>query len=320
MASELSTQYFYLLTPERIDEAFRQAGLNVLPSFRWMNSLENRVIGVEDEEGERWVGKFYRPGRWSMEALQEEHRFMEELFEADVPVRPPLSLENGGTVGEVEGILFSIFPHQFGRMPDEITLEYAQILGGLVANIHKVGEKSGLSHRPQIGPRTWGLESLGQLEAEDVVPRHIWPRYAECVMTLVDKLEGLFESFDTLRVHGDLHRGNILWESQGPSFVDFDDLTTGPAVQDLWMLLPGRDEEDWILKEAFLRSYEGVREFNREELELVEPLRALKFVRHAAWVARRRQDPAFVRVFPEIESSTYWNREYEDLKSQMRLL
>ena len=106
----------------------------------------------------------------------------------------------------------------------------------------------------------------------------------------------------------------------GPSFVDFDDLTMGPAVQDLWMLLPGRDDDDWVLKEAFLRSYESVREFDRDELELVEPLRALKFVRHAAWVARRRKDPAFLKVFPEVETESYWNRELRDLQAQLKLL
>lgn len=315
-----ATQYFYDLTPNRIYEAFESAGLDLMPSLRWMNSLENRVIGVEDEEGERWVGKFYRPGRWSREALEEEHDFMLELFEADVPVRPPLQLDGGGTVGEIEGILFTIFPHQLGRMPDEIGLEHAAVLGTLVAQIHNVGERKSLRHRPLIGPATWGLECLNQLEEEDVVPEKIFTRYAATVHELVERLEEQFEEFEPLRLHGDLHRGNILWSSQGPSFVDFDDLTMGPAVQDLWMLLPGRDEDDWILKEAFLQSYEKVRPFDREELELVEPLRALKFVRHAAWVARRRKDPAFVRVFPEVETQGYWQRELRDLEAQAKMI
>jgi Ser/Thr protein kinase RdoA (MazF antagonist) len=320
MAFDQATQYFYELTPSRIHDAFAQAGLELLPSLRWMNSLENRVIGVEDVEGEQWVGKFYRPGRWSKEALREEHGFLQELLEADVPVRPPLVLESGSTVGEIEGILFCVFPHQLGRMPDEITLDHVNTLGSIVAGIHKVGEQCGLEHRPRIGPSSWGLACLRQLEQEEVVPGRIWTQYEPIVRELVDRLEGMFEEFDSLRVHGDLHRGNILWSSMGPSFVDFDDLTTGPAVQDLWMLLPGRDEDDWILKEAFLRSYESVRPFNRDELELVEPLRALKYVRHAAWVARRRNDPAFVKVFPEVETDSYWQRELRDLQAQIRLL
>jgi Ser/Thr protein kinase RdoA (MazF antagonist) len=316
-----ATQYFYELTPERIDQAFAQAGLEIHPGLRWMNSLENRVIAVEDVEGERWVAKFYRPGRWSRQALQEEHDFMAELARAGLPVRPPLELEDdGSSVGEIEGILYCIFPHQLGRMPDEILLEHVRQLGGLVARLHLVGEQRDCRHRPRLGPATWGLQSLRQLEGEGIVPDKIMQRYRAAVEELVDRLEGSFEAHQVLRLHGDLHRGNILWSSLGPALVDFDDMTMGPAVQDLWMMLPGRDEEDWGLKEEFLRSYEEVRPFDHEELELLEPLRALKFVRHAAWVARRRKDPAFVRVFPEVESEAYWQRECRDLEAQLRLL
>lgn len=320
MIETQATRYFYDLTPERIFEAFESAGLTIQPTLRWMNSLENRVIGVEDEEGERWVAKFYRPGRWSREALAEEHEFMKELFEAEVPVRPPLELETGDTVGEIEGILFTVFPHHLGRMPDEITLDYANELGGLVAKIHQVGSRKALRHRPTIGPTSWGEVCLDQLESEGVVPSRVWQQYEPLVLELIERIEEMFDEHEPIRVHGDLHRGNILWSSLGPSFVDFDDLTMGPAVQDLWMLLPGRDDDDWVLKEAFLRSYEAVRPFDREELELVEPLRALKFVRHAAWVARRRKDPAFIRVFPEVETEAYWQRELRDLQAQIKLL
>jgi Ser/Thr protein kinase RdoA (MazF antagonist) len=320
MSDKQATRYFYELTPERIASAFALAGLEILPGLKWMNSLENRVIGVEDLEGERWVGKFYRPGRWSRAALLEEHAFMQQLFEADLPVRPPLELRSGGTVGEIEGILFCVFPHQAGRMPDEITLEHVQSLGSLVARMHRVGERLPARHRPKLGPVTWGQESLRQLEREDVVPDKVWGPYKSLVEELVARLRGSFEDCQSLRLHGDLHRGNILWSSQGPAFVDFDDMTMGPAVQDLWMLLPGRDEEDWGLKEAFLQSYQTVRPFAMEELELLEPLRALKFVRHAAWVARRRKDPAFRRVFPEVETDAYWNRELRDLQAQLRFL
>lgn len=320
MNSKQATQYFYELTPDRIHEAFSRAGLDISPALRWLNSLENRVIGVEDREGERWVGKFYRPGRWSREALEEEHQFLSELFEAELPVRPPLVLDSGSTVGEIEGILFCVFPHQFGRMPDEITFEHVDVLGRLVARLHRIGERRALRHRPTIGPSTWGLESLRELKEAGVFPSRLWSRYETLVRELVDWVGDLFEEYDELRVHGDLHRGNILWSSQGPSLVDFDDLTMGPAVQDLWMLLPGRDDDDWELKETFLRGYESVRSFDREELELVEPLRALKYVRHAAWVAKRRRDPAFMRAFPEVETDGFWGREVQDLEAQLRLL
>lgn len=318
MKPDQATQYFYELTPEKIHLAFEQADLELQPTLRWLNSLENRVIGAEDRDGDRWVGKFYRPGRWSKKALREEHEFMRELHAAGLPVKPPLLLDDGDSVGEIEGILFAIFPHHLGRMPDEITLDHVNQLGALVAQLHQVGEQGQLRHRPRIGPASWGLESLRNLQQEGVVPERLWPRYEARVLELVDRVEDLFAEFPAIRVHGDLHRGNILWSSMGPSLVDFDDLTSGPEVQDVWMLLPGREEDDWDLKEAFLRSYQTVRPFERAQLDLIEPLRALKFVRHAAWVARRRRDPAFLRVFPEVESDRYWQRELNDLEGQLR--
>lgn len=314
------TEFFYDLTPERIHQAFAQADLELRPTLRWMNSLENRVVGVEDVEGERWVGKFYRPGRWGRSTLQEEHDFMRELFEEDLPVRPPVELRDGHTIGEIEGIFFTIFPHHFGRMPDEIDFDHVDRLGALVARIHKVGERRKHRHRPRVGPVDWGLKNLESLAREKVVPGTLWERYRARVEDLCETLQGRFSRARSLRVHGDLHRGNILCSSQGVSFVDFDDTTMGPAVQDLWMLLPGRDNEALALREAFLESYQRVRPFDRSELDLIEPLRALKFVHHAAWVARRRKDPAFARLYPDVESHSYWRRELEDLEGQLNLL
>ena len=315
-----ATEYFYELTPEVIHDAFGEAGLELQPTLRWLNSLENRVVGVEDLEGERWVGKFYRPGRWSRKALEEEHAFMRELFEADLPVRPPVPLENGKSVGETKGIFFTIFPHHFGRMPDEIDFEQAHTLGSLVARIHRQGQRREHRHRRRVGPTDWGLKNLEALEKEEVVPPGIWRTYNGLVRELCDLVRDLFEGFEEMRLHGDLHRGNILCGSHGISFVDFDDTTMGPAIQDLWMLLPGRDNEAIALRETFLESYESIRPFERDELALIEPLRALKFVRHAAWVARRRKDPAFQRLYPDVETHSYWRRELEDLEAQLRLL
>lgn len=312
-----ATEYFYDLTPDRIYDAFAQAGLELTPSLRWLNSMENRVVGVEDLEGERWVGKFYRPGRWTRAALEEEHDFMLELFEGDLPVRPPLELEDGSTIGETEGIFFTIFPHHLGRMPDEITFELTDELGALVARLHRVGERYDHRHRPRVGPAEWGLNNLKSLAQEEVVPSQIWRSYERCVKELCANLEERFAEADDLRLHGDLHRGNILCSSLGTSFVDFDDTTMGPAVQDLWMLVPGRDNDARALREAFLESYEKVRPFDRRELDLIEPLRALKFVRHAAWVARRRKDPAFAKLYPDVESHSYWRRELTDLEGQL---
>lgn len=320
MSLKNTTEYFYKLTPDKIHQALERAGLETEPTLRWLNSLENRVVSLTDVEGERWVAKFYRPGRWSYEALEEEHDFLYELFDAGLPVRPPLELDDGDTIGQVEGIYFAVFPHQYGRMPDEITWEHLEVLGSLVARLHKVGRRDRTEHRPTVSPADWGMASLKTLEYEKVVPEVMWPRYRATAVDLVNRVEDLFTDFPFQRIHGDLHRGNILWSSQGPELVDFDDLTMGPVIQDLWMLIPGRDEEALQMRQVFLESYERIMPFDRDQMRLVEPLRALKFLRHAAWVAKRRKDPAFVRLYPEVEGHRFWRRELEDLQNQLQFL
>lgn len=315
-----ATKYFYDLTPDRIFAAFEQAGLEVEPGFVFLNSLENRVVRAEDDDGTRWVGKFYRPGRWTREALREEHDFLWELEEAGLPVGPPLELDDGDTVGEISGIYFAIFPYQFGRCPDEIEREHVHVLGNLLARLHDVGARREARHRPRIDARTWGLENLAALERERVVPADLWPTYQSTVRELVDRVDRMFAGFESIRLHGDLHRGNLLYSSLGLELVDFDDFAMGPAVQDLWLMLPGRDEDSVELRETLLEVYTRRRPFDRRSLALIEPLRALKFVRYATWVARRRKDPVFVRLFPEVESLSFWRRELEELRAQLRRL
>lgn len=315
-----STQYFYELTPDRITHALERAGLRPTPTIRFLNSLENRVVRVEDEDGERWVAKFYRPGRWTAEAIEEEHDFLFELLEADLPVVAPYRFPNGSTLGEVSGIWFTVFPFQPGRGPDEIDLPLAFTLGQLVGRLHALGERGRFRHRPVIGPQWWGLEALASLEKERVVPDDIWPRYSKTVRQLVDRVKDAFSKAKPLRLHGDLHRGNVLITSQGPVLVDFDDTGTGPAVQDVWMLIPSRDEDALELRELFLKGYETARPFDRRTLSMIEALRALKFVHYAAWVARRRKDPAFTRLFPDVESRSYWRRELDELEAQLGML
>lgn len=315
-----STQYFYELTPDRITQALERAGLRPTPSIRFLNSLENRVVRVEDEDGERWVAKFYRPGRWTADAIREEHEFLFELQKADLPVVAPYRFPDGKTLGEVSGIYFTVFPNQPGRGPDEVDAPLAFTLGQLVGRLHEVGERGRFRHRPVIGPQWWGLEALSSLEKEQVVPEDLWQRYAKTVRQLVERVKDSFAKARPLRLHGDLHRGNVLITSQGPVLVDFDDTGTGPAVQDVWMLIPSRDEDALELRELFLKGYETVRPFERRLLALIEALRALKFVHYAAWVARRRKDPAFTRLFPDVESRSYWRRELEELEAQLGML
>lgn len=315
------TKYFYDLTPERILDAFDAAGIACNPAVRFLNSLENRVAQVEDLEGERWVAKFYRPGRWSRDAVAEEHRFLADLRAADVPVSSPVLLPRfGETIGETAGIFFAVFPHQPGRPPDELSVRQVHELGDLVARVHEVGSKRKAQHRPGWTVAEPGRRDLEILDSERVMPAETWARYKKAVEPLLPIARERLKGVEMIRIHGDFHRGNLLWPSLGPVVVDFDDMAMGPPVQDLWMLLPGRDPESLEQRDAFLNAYEKRRPFERRTIGLIEVLRALRYVRYAAWLAQRRLDPAFKRVLYEYGTSSYWRQEITELEAQLRLI
>ena len=119
-----------------------------------------------------------------------------------------------------------------------------------------------------------------------------------------------------IRLHGDCHPGNILWRD-GPLFVDLDDCRTGPAVQDLWMLLSGDEDEMAAQMKDVLEGYTQFHDFDLRELQLIEPLRTLRMLHHAAWLARRWEDPAFPVAFPWFGESRYWEELVLGLREQL---
>lgn len=318
--AQTETDTFYDLTPECIHRAFESAGFELQPTIVFLNSLENRVVRVEDRQGDRWVGKFYRPGRWQREALLEEHAFLKELADEGLPVVAPVPLSRGRTLGSIEGIWFSLFPYHIGRPCDEVNSALAYQVGQLVGRLHQVGLRSAFRHRPSLGPKYWGRLALESLAREKIVPDSLWPRYQRLVERLLAGVEKSFRQVPNLRIHGDLHKGNLLTSSLGLTVVDLDDCGTGPAIQDLWLLVSGRDEEAAEMRQWMLEGYETILPFDHRQLQLIEPLRALKFVHYAAWLARRRRDPAFQRRFNDVESYAFWRREVEDLEQQLQLL
>lgn len=308
-------QSFRGLDPNRIHRAFAAAGLDLCPGERFLNSLENRVVLAEDERGRRWVAKFYRPGRWTPGQVAEEHRFLRELARAGLPVAAPLPVDRAlaGSVGRIAGILFGIFPAVPGRIPDEVTWDVAEAAGQVLARIHQVGARRPFRKRPHLTPEEWTLAPLRALRDERVVDRDLMDRFLLCAEGLARRTEPLLERTESVRLHGDFHRANLLWGA-GPFVVDFDDTLQGPPVHDVWMMVPGTDDEALGLRQALLDGYEQVRDFDRESLGLVEPLRALRSARHAAWVAARRDDPAVKRFYPDAASREFWEEELVQLE------
>jgi Ser/Thr protein kinase RdoA (MazF antagonist) len=312
---------FFSLTPERVLAAVERAGHRSTGLCYALNSLENRVFEVELEDRRRLVGKFYRPGRWSRETILDEHRMLAALEEAEVPICSPIAMGDAGTLAQTEeGIQFALFARTGGRSPEELSPEEYRQLGRLVARIHNVGASLTLENRPRISPQTYGRECLAAILNAASLSPGAEQRYVDAVERLVAIGEERFAGVETIPVHGDCHRGNLLRGSQGWFFLDFDDMAHAPAAQDLWLLLPARPEDCPRELDAFEQGYEQFRELPVGWVRLVEVLRGLRYVRYAAWVATRWDDPAFHRAFPHWGSDNYWEEQIADVHEQVRLL
>ncbi len=311
-----ATESFLALTPQRVLDAVEAADLRVRPVCYPLNSFENRVYEVELADRSRVVAKFYRPHRWSESQVLEEHRFLAELDGEEIPVCPPLPFPGGGTLREIAGIRYALFERKGGRAPDELHAETARRLGQLVARIHVVGARRPDADRPRLTGTDYLLAELPALEASGLVPPYLLARWLAAARRLAELADRQLAGLPVLRLHGDLHLGNVLERDGQLRLLDFDDCRIGPAVQDLWLALPGEDRASEQRRADLLEGYETFRPFDRSELRLVETLRGLRMAQYAAWLARRWHDPVFPRTWPQFAAADHWERETADLEAQ----
>jgi Ser/Thr protein kinase RdoA (MazF antagonist) len=303
---------FFALTPDRVLDAVEVGGLRSTGRCLPLRAFENRVYEVELEDERRLVVKFYRPGRWSRETILDEHRFLQDLAEAELPAVAPLDLGTGTTLNEVEGIYSVAFPKVRGRTLDELDAEKRRHIGRTVGRMHAIGAARPAPHRPRLDLERYVHEPLEILARSGLMPENLGPRYRDVALRIAATAAPLLAAVRPQRIHGDLHMGNILW-TPSPVLVDFDDCLMGPPVQDLWLLARGRGEEATKAREDLLEGYEVFREFDRATLSLVEPLRAMRIVYMSSWIARRWEDPSFPPAFPGFRDHRYWMQEYEEL-------
>ncbi len=310
------------LTPDCLLDAIDSLGMRSDGRLLQLNSFENRVYQVGFEDGSQRIAKFYRPGRWSDAAILEEHAFTIELAEQEIPAVPPLS-RNGQTLHHFERHRFALFARQGGRSPDIEQEETLEWLGRFLGRIHAVGASRAYQTRPSLDRLSFGIESRDVLVAGNWLPEDLrlsWISVADQALEEVSRAYQRAGDVHLLRLHGDCHAGNLLWTEDGPHFVDFDDSRSGPAVQDLWMLLSGDAGDMRRQLAALLRGYAMFREFDRRELLLVEALRTLRLIHYSAWIARRWHDPAFPAAFPWFGSVRYWQDRILELREQVALM
>lgn len=309
------------LTPDCIIGAVESLGLLSDGRILALNSYENRVYQVGIEDAEPVIAKFYRPGRWSDEQIAEEHGFCFELVEEDIPVVPPLVFE-GQSLHVYQGYRFSLFERRGGREADMDDPDNLQQLGRFLGRIHATGSARPFNHRPAIGIHSFGVKSA-ELIISDFIPDSLRESYESLVFELLRLIEMRFSEahrVKNIRCHGDCHAGNLLWREGLPNFVDFDDSRMAPAVQDIWMLLCGSRQEQELQLSEVIEAYEQFGSFDVLELNLIEPLRTLRIMHYAAWLARRWNDPAFPLAFPWFNTERYWGEHILELKEQLASL
>ncbi|MDH4467263.1 MAG: serine/threonine protein kinase [Bacteriovoracaceae bacterium] len=326
------TKLFLEIGPDEILRCVDSVGLRSTGRVMALNSLENRVYEVElerplgDQTGnlasDRYVViKFYRPGRWDRSQILEEHQFLFDLLEHEIPVIAPLSFNNESLFLTKEGdINFALFPKRGGRNPDEFSDEMLQILGRTLARIHQIGKTRQATHRLKLDPQTYGRNNLSSLLSSKLIHPHHVEEYQELVEKICKKSDELFKEIPVQRIHGDCHRGNILWRPEGLFILDFDDMVIGPPVQDIWLVTPGRDEESVAQRNIFLEAYEEFHHFDYSTLRLVEPLRSLRFIHFAAWIGKRFNDESFKKAFYWYGTEHYWREQVNDLRDQWNII
>jgi Ser/Thr protein kinase RdoA (MazF antagonist) len=312
---------YYRLDPDTVLQAVDSVGLVTDGRLLPLNSYENRVYQVGIEDSDPLIAKFYRPGRWSDEQILEEHEFSLALAEAEIPLIAPERF-NGVTLHHHNDFRFALFRRQGGHAPELEDRETLLWLGRFIGRIHVVGASKPFVYRPALTPERFGDQSIKTIMEGQWLPPHLETAFGSLADDLMVAIRAAWQrggSFAQIRLHGDCHPGNLLWRD-GPFFVDMDDCQSGPAVQDLWMLLSGSNPEMQTQMAHVIEGYRQFMNFNLRELQLIEALRSLRMLHHAAWLAQRWEDPAFPVAFPWFGEPRYWETLILNLREQLSAL
>jgi len=310
---------FKSLSPDTIIDGLESAGFTVESGLLALNSYENRVYQFHDDNQKKFVTKFYRPQRWQLAQIQEEHDFSFELDEHELPIVAPLKIK-GQSLFEHQGYHFAVFPCRGGRIFEVDNLNQLEWMGRFVGRIHAVAAQKTFVHRPSFNVDEMLYQASETIEQSGFVTNSLTKPFFTILEQVIDVAAKQYQVDQQIRLHGDCHAGNILWRDEGPHFVDLDDCRTGPAIQDLWMMLSGDRQQQLLQIDTLLMGYEEFFSFESSQLVLIESLRTMRVVNYMAWLCKRWQDPAFPRNFPWFNTEKYWEQQILMLKEQMSAL
>ncbi|MDA8561703.1 serine/threonine protein kinase [Gammaproteobacteria bacterium] len=314
---------FQNLDPNTILSAVETLGYACSGSLIGLNSYENRVYQIGIEGSNPLIAKFYRPNRWDNKAILEEHELSLELTDHEIPVIPPIISQNNKTLHEYNGYRFVVFPRKGGRALDQGNIDQLAWMGRFIGRLHAVSSCKQYFHRSTLNTETHGYNTYRFLVKNNFIPHYLVTQYSSVVEEILSITDELFKNITNLkliRLHGDCHLGNILWNVTGPHIVDLDDSEMGPAIQDIWMLLSGNHDQIRSQLDIILENYCKFYEFDIRELKLIEAMRALRMIQYSAWLANRWEDPAFPISFPWFNTPHYWEEQLLNLREQVVLL
>lgn len=321
MNQENETPYAHL-DPDAILDAIESTGFQCSGSMIALNSYENRVYQIGIEEAEPVIAKFYRPHRWSSEAILEEHQFSLELVHHEIPVIAPLII-NDQTLHQHGDFRFALFPRRGGHALEIDNSEQLEWMGRFLGRLHRVSACKSFQHRIHLNTQNYGFEPYEFLLKHNFIPEFLLPNFCKTVESALQKIQQIVEALgpmELIRLHGDCHAGNVLWSESGPHIVDLDDCLMGPAIQDIWMLLSGEPEQMDEQLTKILKAYREFHDFNPRERHLIEVLRTLRMLHYSGWLAKRWTDPAFPMNFPWFNTPVYWQNQIVNLNEQIELL
>lgn len=322
MTAASTSAPYATLSPDVVLNAVESLGLRTTGSVLALNSYENRVYQIGLEDAAPVIAKFYRPARWTNAAILEEHQFSQELLDQEIPVIAPIKI-NQQTLHEFAEFRFALFPRKGGRALEVDNMRQLRQMGCFIARIHAIGSRQPFQHRLQLTAETYGYQPYQFLLDKHFIPHELKQPFCETLEQALGLITALFQHYADvkfIRVHGDCYAGNMILNNEILHIVDLDDCLMAPAVQDIWMMLPGSQQESPHQLQHILDGYYEFRDFDLRELHLIEALRTLRIIHYSGWLAKRWQDPAFPTSFPWFNSLKYWENELTIIRNQIALL
>lgn len=286
------------------------------------NSYINRVFEIERRDTKtRMIVKFYRPGRWTSDQILTEHALLNTLAERDIPVIPPLRFQDTTlhtSHWDTGPVLWCAFEKKGGRPYDELTPDQWEQIGRVLGRLHSLTATIPAANRIVWTPETATRGHLQILEASFQLNDQTQRVLTNLTNRMFQHTKTIFQDCQKFTLHGDCHLGNLLYRpDDGIYLLDFDDLSVGPAIQDIWMLLPGTPDECEQELGYFRSGYTVFRDFPYSELKLIPYLRIMRMIHFAAWCALQQHDVSFPDHFPDWGTQRYWNELIRDIQTTL---